>query len=416
MVHVAETLRHYRKALELLDSVPDSPETLGLAVTARAGLLGSAAFTPVSQEELERVFEEGKALAQQSHDPKALAELLSAYSAAQTSSGNADAALEHALEAVRLAIESGDTQFETGLRVGTMFAYYGAGRLRDAVEYAAESYDRVKGEGAFRSDPIGPENLASRGFRAMLLTHMGRLEEAERDLLRVLQIAGDLGKSFSWMRGNLVDLAFFSGRVETALAQARLGLEEAQQYGSTYFVATAYRALGVAHSLNEDWDEAIQALELSLNLIRETRSALHLEGAILAALAETYLAAGEPSRALELAAEAVTVSRHHHTRLYECRALWTRAHVLRATEGAASAQTISALLDEATELIGETGATSYAPFIQVERAELAQALENAETHERALREARRLFLEIGAPVRAEKIEELAATAVASPEP
>jgi tetratricopeptide (TPR) repeat protein len=370
----------------------------------------------VSSEELERVFEEGKALAKQSHDPKALAELLSAYSAAQTSAGNADAALEHALEAVRLARESGDPQFETGLRLGTMFAYYGAGRLRDAVEYAAESYDRAKGEGAFRSDPIGPENLASRGFRAMLLTWMGHLEEAERDLQRVIQIGNELGKSFSWMRGNLVDLAALSGRNETALAQARMALEEAQQYGSTYFVATASRALGVAHSLNENWDEAIQALELSLNLIRETRSALQLEASILATLAEAYLATGEENRARELSEEAVNVARHNHTRLYECRALLTRAVVLRATEGPTSAETISALLDEATELIGETGANSYAPLVQLERAELARAVGDAETYERALREVHQLFVEIGAPLRAERIEKIVSAGAASPAP
>jgi class 3 adenylate cyclase/tetratricopeptide (TPR) repeat protein len=415
-VHVTESLRHNRKALELLDSVPDSPETLTMAVTARMGVVGAAAFTPVSSEELNRIFEEGKALAQQSHDPKALAGLLSAYSAAQTSSGDADAALDHALEAVRLARESGDPQFEAELRMGTMFAYYGAGRLRDAVDYAAESYDRVKGQGAFASAEIGPDNLASRGFRAMLLTHMGRLEEAERDLLKVIQIAGEGGKSFSWMRGNLVDLAVFSGRTETALPQARLALEEAEQYASTYFVATAYRALGVAHGLNENWSEAIQALELSLNLIRETRSALHLEGSILATLADAYLATGEKDRARELSDEAVIVARDNHTRLYECRALITRAHVVRATEGPASAEAIYLLLDEASELIEETGAKSYAPFIRLERAELARVLGESEAYEAGLREVRDLFIEIGARRRAERIEGLIPTDALSSAP
>jgi class 3 adenylate cyclase len=44
----------FRKALALLGSIPESPETLGLAVTARAGILQSAAFVPVEPEELER--------------------------------------------------------------------------------------------------------------------------------------------------------------------------------------------------------------------------------------------------------------------------------------------------------------------------------------------------------------------------
>ena len=50
-----------------------------------------------------------------------------------------------------------------------------------------------------------------------------------------------------------------------------------------------------------------------------------------------------------------------------------------------------------------SGAKSYAPFLHVERAELARLTGDEAARERELREAHRLFTEIGAPIRAEQV-------------
>ena len=50
-----------------------------------------------------------------------------------------------------------------------------------------------------------------------------------------------------------------------------------------------------------------------------------------------------------------------------------------------------------------SGAKSYEPFLHVERAELARLTGDETTRQRELREAHRLFLEIGAPIRAEQV-------------
>jgi hypothetical protein len=54
-------------------------------------------------------------------------------------------------------------------------------------------------------------------------------------------------------------------------------------------------------------------------------------------------------------------------------------------------------------LVDETGATRYAPFIHVERAELARLDGDEAVRQRELREAHRLFIEIGATARAEQV-------------
>jgi hypothetical protein len=48
-------------------------------------------------------------------------------------------------------------------------------------------------------------------------------------------------------------------------------------------------------------------------------------------------------------------------------------------------------------------AKSYEPFLHVERAELARLVGDEATRERELREAHRLFTEIGAPIRAAEV-------------
>jgi hypothetical protein len=50
-----------------------------------------------------------------------------------------------------------------------------------------------------------------------------------------------------------------------------------------------------------------------------------------------------------------------------------------------------------------SGAKSYETFFHVERAELARLSAHEVAHERELREAHRLFREIGAPIRAAEV-------------
>jgi hypothetical protein len=64
---------------------------------------------------------------------------------------------------------------------------------------------------------------------------------------------------------------------------------------------------------------------------------------------------------------------------------------------------IEAALAEADAWLEMSGAKSYEPFLHVERAELARLTGDEATRERELREAHRLFTEIGAPIRAEQV-------------
>ena len=78
---------------------------------------------------------------------------------------------------------------------------------------------------------------------------------------------------------------------------------------------------------------------------------------------------------------------------------------LRETMGRQATREIEVALAEADAWLEMSGAESYEPFLHVERAELARLTGDEVARERELHEAQRLFLEIGAPIRAEQVAE-----------
>jgi hypothetical protein len=91
------------------------------------------------------------------------------------------------------------------------------------------------------------------------------------------------------------------------------------------------------------------------------------------------------------------------TRLWEFSALLTRVRALRELHGVQGTAEIEATLAEADAWLEMSGAKSYEPFLHVERAEFARLNGNDAARQRELREAHRLFLEIGAPIRAAEV-------------
>jgi tetratricopeptide (TPR) repeat protein len=164
-----------------------------------------------------------------------------------------------------------------------------------------------------------------------------------------------------------------------------------------------YLCLGIADVLNGAWRDALEALEQA-RAIGTERRLLFCAGGVLAAMAAAHLGLGDHARALALAEEAIAVSRQLGTRLWEFSALLTRIRCLRQTRGVQATREIEGALAEADAWIAMSGAKSYQPFLRVERAELARLSADDPARRRELREAHRLFTEMGAPFRAEQVE------------
>ena len=121
-------------------------------------------------------------------------------------------------------------------------------------------------------------------------------------------------------------------------------------------------------------------------------------------LAGAHLGRGDASRARACADEGLATAERRHTRTVECIAHIGRARVMLRTDAVAARAAIESGLGRALKLVEETGARSNEPFIRVQLARLAAAVGDEATHREELREAYRLFVEMGAGPRAERLK------------
>jgi len=168
--------------------------------------------------------------------------------------------------------------------------------------------------------------------------------------------------------------------------------------GAPVTLADAYHALGRAHLGGGQLEEARAALEQSLGVSPGSRAQ---NTAVLAYLAVACAGLGEPARAREAAAEALAIADREGVRhgLIQI----PLARVLRSTGGLAAEREIEAALDRALELVEEGGLRAYVPQVHEERAELARLRGDEPTRDRELREAHRLYTEMGATGHAERL-------------
>jgi tetratricopeptide (TPR) repeat protein len=176
----------------------------------------------------------------------------------------------------------------------------------------------------------------------------------------------------------------------------------AERTGSHHGRISSYRSLGLANVLNGAWHDALEVQGTALKIGRERRLLMH-EGGALALMAAAHLGLGDRDQALALADEAIAVSRRRGTRFWEFSPQLTRIRALRETHGLQATREIEAALAEADAWLEMSGAKSYEPFLHVERAELARLSADDAARKREFREAHRLFLEIGAVIRAEQV-------------
>jgi class 3 adenylate cyclase/tetratricopeptide (TPR) repeat protein len=399
-----EVSRHWQRVRTLLDAVPESSETLAMGVLARIRLVRNGLLLGQADDEAAALFGEGLALASRLDSPAPRIFLLGAYGTSRLMSGAVDEALAHLTESCRLADQSGNTFLQFTTRVALAPALQFAGQLREAVGQSDEAERLCGGDPELGAYPgFSPFGIVLT-YRARTLAFLGRLGEAVATARRAIEIAHRRQDLESLVTGHQAgELACeLAGDVEGALGHGRQAVEAAAT-ASWAMRMIALATLGRAHLLVGAWLPAVEAMTGARAIMRERRLFLVLEGFDFPVLAEASLGAGDPGVARETADLALARTRQHHTRVYEITALLAWARVRLATDGAHGAAGIEAALRDAMALVEATEARAYAPFIHVERAALAHLLGDEITRQRELREAHRLFTEMGATVRAEQV-------------
>jgi len=411
-----EMSRHWQRVRALLGAVPESSETLGMGVLARTRLLHNGMFLGQPDDEVAALFAEGTTLAGRLDGPLPRIVLLLAYGSNRLMSGAVDEALAHLNESCRLADQSGNNVLQFMTRVGLTSALSFVGQLREAVAVSDEVERLCGGDTEVGAEPGFCPYGTVLTYRAASLLWLGRLGESAATAGRAIEIARRCQDTEVLVQGYVAGerACELAGDVEGALGHGRQAVEAAAT-ASGAMRAGALGILGCAHLLARDWLPAIEAMTGALAIMRERRVLFVVESWYLANLAEASLGAGDPGGARETADLALARAREFHTRIFEILALLAWARVRLATDGADGAAGIEAALRDAMALVEATGARACAPFIHVEHAALAHLLGDEATRQRELREAHRLFTEMGATARAEQVtRELASNAEPTP--
>jgi ATP/maltotriose-dependent transcriptional regulator MalT len=312
-----------------------------------------------------------------------------------------------------LADASGDPELRWVTREIFEFDLSQVGELDAALRMSDEQLELSRTDPTLGIAMVGISTANSFSHRALILVDLGRFDEADDAFGRFDQMARRFNENetIAWNDTFRSRLAELRGDVQSALSMARRAVEGAERIGSLLARGLSHGCYGAALGQNAEWEAAVQSIEFGLEISRANRVGLFFEGYFMAALAEAHLGLGEAPRARALADEAIGIASRMQIPIAEVRALLARTRVLLTLDGVNARAEIESTLDRALALVRSTGARPYEPQIYVERARLAGILSDAASHQQWLREAHRLFTEMGATGHAERIAPLLAASL-----
>jgi adenylate cyclase len=411
---VAQAIRHWQRVLALTAELPESEERSGLRLGACTTVLNQGGWRlGLSGEEIEALFVEGRALTGSAGNNDARLNLIGGYAGWVGLTGDVRRWNALAREADALVDESTSPAVHGNTLLGHVYSSFLLGRIDEALRLAGEMAGVLDGDLQLGLDLVGHSLLAwSWHIRAYCSAHRGRLDDAracQREAERLAR-TGDVGETLVWMRQNPALIGSMAGeRDERALEELRRAafeaLELAEQIGSWFSRVHGHLYVGLAQALHGEWDDAVRACETALQISNEHQTGLEIETLILYQLAAARLGAGDLQASQASAEQGIRLARERGQLHFEALNHLARARVLRRARGADARDEIEQTLDRALALVEETNGRSIEPQLLEERARLADLLGDAAACERGLRDAQRLYAEIGAGGHAERLAE-----------
>jgi class 3 adenylate cyclase/tetratricopeptide (TPR) repeat protein len=398
----------YWEAARALAGAAEGDEGEELELEACTGLLGVASWFRWfrSPDEVVDLFTRSAALAERRSDRRALCHLHLHYAVWHGLTRYDTAAFaRHAQRAADLAVEVGDEGAGMAAAAGLTLAAYTEGRLLDAIDLGRRALAHDP------TDPLGSEYWSPppviwlQGMTHFFQGLAGRPAEGLAALEQLLDTAAHMRGGVTQAgisRLQAVHLADLLGDAPAALGHAQRMWQGLQELAGGALEGTGIEAgiaycAGLAHLADGDGEAAVRRLERAVAILEQIGGGPPLENLLAPGrLAEAYALAGQPERALETAERALALVRAFRMPAFIALTLTLRARVLRIAQGAEARNAIDAALSEAEALVETTGIRAWQPFLHVERAELAGLLGDAAARERELREAYRLFSEMGA--------------------
>ncbi len=401
----AESVRSWRRVIELTDGLAASEETEGLGLAARVATVHFGWRLGLSSDEAERIFKEAERMAIKSGDLRLRILLLGGYGAVLgLGQGRIDEYARLARDALALAEEADDPSL---CMPPNAWAFFLTGDLREGLAALDRALEAAGGDPTFGAGVVFtcPYALCL-AQKGAFLTMLGDLEAAHAVLAEGREIARAQGdpETLGSNHGFASLLAYVAGDAHRALEHGRLSVELAERTGGALWRTWAWTDLGVAELMRGQWRSAIEALQRAEEISEEGRSGVEGRALRLAHLAEAQLGAGDPELAYELADRATRAAADQGGTVAVIPAGLAMARVLLAAPGPPRADQIEAALGSVLEMVQRIGARGYEPQVRFELARLARRLGDDRRYGRELGEARRLFVAIGAHGRVAELD------------
>jgi len=407
------TLRHWQSVRELVRTLPAEPETLGLRELSCLQILMTGGFRlGLSEAAVDELYREGRDLAERSGNADVLAALRGAYAARLGGLGRVREQYELNMENTEATADSPILAVRAGGCLGAGYSSFLVGRMAEALRFYERGLEIVGDDLEIGRSRFGfSYQVFFASNKATLLAGMGQLEEALGLYAAALRLARDssLPENLGWTRGNLTILAEYTG--ETAFEElgdvtsaAVEAMRIAEDLGSAFSRLVAGASMGSACLLTGRNDDAAGALRDGLELARRHRVGLEFEALLLARLAQAHTRGGDTAAGQSAAEEAVAAASERGQRFWEIQARLALAEALTAGGATRSRGTAEKVLVRAEALVAETGARVLAPQVAEARARLLSGCGERAAAEESLREALRLYTEVGATGHARRLE------------
>ena len=368
--HSAQAIRHWRKVWSLLDGQERSLRVNSLRALAGGRIVYLGWREGLRPEEVQQVIHEAIDLAQDVDTRLHQLLLFAQGRILQSGGGPADDYVACIQKALALSQPGKDMGRIAMLHVALSQACAWAGLLREGLAASDVAMAGLAHIDSFDREFIdfSIEHWAL-GIRARLLIRMARLQDAQAALEQMLLLDTGLGDPvISQIAHHLqVELAASSGHADLAQVHAKKVAQIAAQHASPYAKVFALWCAGSAQIADRNFDAALQSYQAALQVITQTRVAVEFETEIQAGLAESHLKIGGFEQAIQVAEEAITLSRQRSNRLTECKALIVCGAALKARGGVGGVAQAGALFEQAQQLIDKTGAKIYERELQLAR-------------------------------------------------
>jgi tetratricopeptide (TPR) repeat protein len=399
-------LGHWRRVRELTDAVPESAETLKLGLSARIFALGYGWRLGIPDREADALFDEADRMAERAQDVWSRTVLLSNLGTiTYITRGRFREAITPVLRSISLADGSGDAALYLSAS-GNAYLFFLLGEYQEALTITERAIELADGDASVGAGITVQCPLAQALMqKGAVLCEQGRLDEGGELIERGRRMAADRNASelVGWGHNWAFWHAYRSGDGERAMSHPRGSLELADRIGDAFARTWAPTLVGIAAAMLGRWQDALDAVALARAVSPERRVAADAEGWSLLVAAEADLNLGRPERALETCREAVALIRERELAM-ESVATITLARVLLGTAGLRARDEIEAVLARAEEVVRTLGTVVVEPLIHEVRSELAQQAGDVRGHEHHVREAHRLFVQMGATGHVERLE------------